>query len=68
MVVSGDALGAVLTDAAWGVTRGFFENLTVGVRVLDLPAAFGWATTPKVLAPPVRTKMEGGGLVEEDGY
>ena len=32
--------GPFPTDAAWGVTRGFFENLTVGARVLDLPAAF----------------------------
>lgn len=33
--------GPFPTDAAWGVTRGLFENLAVGAGGLELPAAFG---------------------------
>lgn len=36
--MSGGTLGPFPTDAAWGATRGFFENLTVGTGGLDLLA------------------------------
>lgn len=36
---AGARWGPFPTDAAWGATRGIFENLTVGVGGLDLPAA-----------------------------
>lgn len=58
--MSQDALGAV-SRVRLGASRAGFENLTVGVRVLDLPAAFGPFLYLESLPPsPSHTKMEVG--------
>lgn len=61
-VERGRAGGPFPTDAAWGPTRGLFENLTVGVRGLGLPAAIqpGRYTWHPLRAPPPRPHKDGG--------